>query len=140
MQPSDKLGTAFSLRGWVRIDGITTFPVLGMLLLVVFVLSLGIGAVAIHPGQVLGILARRTLGLDLGVDFSLQQELVLWNIRLPRVLLGVLAGSAMAVAGASLQGIFRNPLADPGIIGTSSGGALGAVAVIMLGAAPLGST
>lgn len=116
------------------------YPVLTAILLAVFVLSLGTGAVAINPDQVAGILAQRLLGLDLGIDYSRQQELVLWNIRLPRILLGGLAGSALAVAGASLQGIFRNPLADPGIIGTSSGGAVGAVAVIMLGVAPLGAT
>ncbi len=139
-EPFGKLRTIGLARSRIRLDGLTTFPVLGLLLLAVFVLSLGIGAVAINPDQVAGILARRTLGLDLGVEFSTQQELVLWNIRLPRVLLGVLAGSAMAVAGAALQGIFRNPLADPGIIGTSSGGAVGAVTMIMLGTAPIGST
>jgi iron complex transport system permease protein len=103
-----------------------------------FVLSLGIGAVHIAPAQVLGILAQRLLGLDIGVEFSKQQELVLWNIRLPRILLGVLTGAGLATAGAALQGIFRNPLADPGLIGSSSGGAVGAVGVILLGVTPLG--
>lgn len=85
------------------------------------------------------ILVRHLIGLDLGAEYSLQQDLVLWNIRLPRILLGVLAGSALAIAGASLQGIFRNPLADPALIGSSAGAAVGAVSVIMLGIAPLGS-
>ena len=124
----------------IRLEGAAAYPLLAVGLAVAFVLALGIGAVAINPDQVAGILAHRLLGLDLGIEFSRQQELVLWNIRLPRILLGGLAGAALAVSGAALQGIFRNPLADPGIIGTSSGGAVGAVAVIMLGAAPLGST
>jgi iron complex transport system permease protein len=113
-------------------------PALAVMLAVVFTLSLGIGAVAIAPMQVTAILAERTVHLDLGLDFSRQQELVLWNIRLPRVLMGMLSGAGLAVAGASLQGIFRNPLADPGLIGSSSGGAVGAVSMIMLGTAPLG--
>ena len=59
------------------------------------------------------------------------EENVLWNLRLPRLGLG--AGSALAVSGAVLQGIFGNPLADPGLLGVSGGGALGAVAVLLLG-------
>ncbi|QCF27566.1 FecCD family ABC transporter permease [Hydrocarboniclastica marina] len=58
---------------------------------------------------------------------------VLRDVRLPRLLLGLLTGAVLAVAGALLQGLFRNPLADPGLIGVSSGAALGAVAVIVLG-------
>jgi iron complex transport system permease protein len=114
-------------------------PALGVALAAVFTLSLGIGAVHVAPMQVTAILADRVLSLDLGVDYTQQQELVLWNIRLPRVLMGMLSGAGLAVAGAALQGIFRNPLADPGLIGSSSGGAVGAVGVIMLGTAPLGS-
>lgn len=57
---------------------------------------------------------------------------VLWDIRLPRVLLAVVAGSALAIAGAAMQALFRNPLAEPGLVGISAGGALGAVAAIVL--------
>ena len=65
---------------------------------------------------------------------------MLLDIRLPRLLLGVFVGAALAVSGAMMQGMFRNPLADPGLIGVSSGAALAAVATIALGnglAAPL---
>ena len=61
-----------------------------------------------------------------GVKFQ-----ILWNIRLPRVLLGALVGGSLAVSGAVLQGIMRNPLASPGIIGISSGGGLGGVLVLL---------
>jgi iron complex transport system permease protein len=122
-----------------RLPRLATMPLLGCILAATFVLSLGIGAVHIAPLQVIGILAQRLLNLDLGIDYTKQQELVLWNIRLPRILLGVLAGAGLATAGASLQGIFRNPLADPSLIGTSSGGAVGAVSMILLGVAPLGA-
>ncbi|QHW33084.1 iron ABC transporter permease [Paenibacillus rhizovicinus] len=57
---------------------------------------------------------------------------IVWNLRLPRVLTGMLAGICLAVSGAFLQGVFRNPLADPGIIGVSSGGGLAAVAIMIL--------
>ena len=61
------------------------------------------------------------------------QEKVLLNIRLPRVFLAVLVGATLSLSGAALQGLFRNPLADPGLIGVSSGAALGAIFMIVLG-------
>lgn len=122
-----------------RLPVTAALPALAGLLVTAFIFSLGIGAVDITPAQAVAILAKKAAGLDLGVDYTVQQELVLWNIRLPRILLGVFAGSGLAIAGASLQGIFRNPLADPGLIGSSSGAALGAVSIIMLGIAPLGA-
>ena len=62
-----------------------------------------------------------------------REQLVLLDIRLPRLLLGAFVGSALAVSGAMMQGMFRNPLADPGLVGVSSGAALTAVATIALG-------
>src|SRR5262249_34437873 len=61
-----------------------------------------------------------------------QEEAVLFAIRLPRVLLSLAVGAALAAAGAAMQGLFRNPLADPGLVGVSSGAALAAVATILL--------
>jgi iron complex transport system permease protein len=105
---------------------------LGLLLALVVMVSVGLGAVPIAPQQVLAILAR-PLGLALPWTFEAQQEMVLTAIRLPRVLLGIQIGAALAVSGAAMQGLFRNPLADPGLIGIGSGAALAAVAVIVLG-------
>lgn len=62
-----------------------------------------------------------------------RDHLIVYDIRLPRVILGMLIGAALAVSGAVMQGLFRNPLADPGLIGVSAGASLGAVAVIVLG-------
>ena len=70
------------------------------------------------------------------VDPTIQN--VVLDLRLPRVALGILAGAALAMAGTALQGLFRNPLADPALIGVSGGAALGAVLVIVLGGAALG--
>lgn len=105
---------------------------LGAALALMAVAAAGTGAVSIAPAQVLAILADR-LGLDLGVAFDPVQAGALLAIRLPRVALGALTGAALAVAGAALQGLFRNPLADPHLLGISSGGALGAAAATVLG-------
>ena len=68
-------------------------------------------------------------------DSGTFQRMVFAEIRSPRVLLAAFVGSSLALAGASLQGLFRNPLADPGLIGVSSGAALGAIAMIVVGSA-----
>lgn len=112
-------------------------PLLSLLLIAALLLAVGIGAVAVPPGTVVAILLDR-LGITLDIAITQQQQAILWVIRLPRVLMGGLVGAGLATAGALLQGVFRNPLADPGLIGVSSGAALGAVAVIVIGFAPLG--
>ncbi|MDR9388404.1 MAG: iron chelate uptake ABC transporter family permease subunit, partial [Balneolaceae bacterium] len=108
---------------------------LGLLLLIVSVLASGAGALAIPPGDVLAILANN-IGLGVGPSpdsRALQYEMVLTGIRLPRVVLGIIAGAGLSVAGALMQGLFRNPLADPALIGVSSGASFGASLMIVLG-------
>jgi len=122
------------IAGWRRTG---LLPVLILALAVAVALGAGIGPVVVPPDAMLAILLRKA-GIVISVPVSEQQEAIFWTIRLPRVALGVLAGAALAVSGALLQGVFRNPLADPGLIGVSSGAALGAVAVIVLGASSVG--
>lgn len=110
----------------------SAFIILALLLIAVALLSIGIGAVEIAPLQTLTILARK-IGVNLPVDFTAQQESVLLAIRLPRVILGLLVGAALAVSGAVLQSLFRNPLADPALVGVSSGAALAVSGAIVLG-------
>lgn len=106
---------------------------LGAALACTVVASLGYGALAIAPTQVLTILAD-ALGLPVASSATPAQEVVLLSIRLPRVLLGLLTGMSLAVAGAAFQGLFRNPLADPALIGVSSGaGAAAVVAIVFAG-------
>ncbi|RMG78462.1 MAG: iron ABC transporter permease [Chloroflexi bacterium] len=107
-------------------------PLLAILLAGVVLLAVGIGAVQISPSQVIAILLDK-LGINSGVAFEERQEVVLMIIRLPRVVMGVLIGGSLAVSGAAIQGLFRNPLADPGLIGISSGAALAAALMIVLG-------
>jgi iron complex transport system permease protein len=102
-----------------------------ILLLVVFVfLSVGNGALYISPAQVFSIMLHKT-GVNGITAFDEGQYNVFWVIRFPRVLLGLLIGAALALSGAALQGLFRNPLADPGLIGISAGASLSAVLMIV---------
>jgi iron complex transport system permease protein len=112
-------------------------PALGATLVFAFLLSVGIGAVKIEPQQVIAIVAHHC-GINLDIGYTRQQDAIVWAIRLPRVITAVLVGSALAVSGAALQGMFRNPLADPGLIGVSSGAALGAVTSAALSLSFLG--
>lgn len=130
---------AFRGRAVARLRAPGAVALLAALLPVAVLVSLGVGALPIAPAQSLAILADRLAGIDLGVAYDARQEAVMWSIRLPRVLLGVLVGAALGVAGAALQGVFRNPLADPGIVGVSSGASLGASVAIVGGVGALGS-
>lgn len=97
-----------------------------LLLLLTALASLSIGASGIRPLGMLGrLLAREEIGQV--------ERMVFLNIRLPRLILGLLVGAALAVSGAVMQGLFRNPLADPGLVGVSAGAGLGAICAIVLG-------
>lgn len=91
---------------------------------------LAFGPAAVPQATVWAIVAKQ-LGLDLGVHWSAGQEAIVWLIRAPRVLLGALVGAGLALVGTALQAVTRNPLADPHLLGTSSGAALGAVLVVL---------
>ena len=122
---------------WPRAKGPTALVALGIALVFCFVLSIGWGAIAIPPLKVAAILLD-ALGIPTGAEITLRDQSVVLAIRLPRALLGLAVGGGLAIAGAAMQGLFRNPLADPGLIGVSTGAALGAVATIVLGGALLG--
>ena len=112
--------------------------VLVPLLLACMIASLGTGAVSISPSQVISILFEQ-VGLPRLTDFTPQQAAVLQVIRLPRVCMGVLVGAALAVAGAALQGLLRNPLADPGLLGVSGGASVAVAAVTVFNLRVLGT-
>lgn len=109
------------------------FLLLGFLLLLVVWLSLALGPVSLPLGDTLRALAHM-VGLPVSADGLGQAELIVGQIRLPRTLLGIATGGVLALAGVAMQGLFRNPLADPGLIGVSSGAALGAAIAIVFGA------
>lgn len=95
------------------------------LLLVAVVLGTGLGSVTIPPAEVL-----RALWHGLTRQELVGNEVIVWQIRLPRVVMGVLVGAALSMCGGAFQGVFRNPLADPYLLGVASGAALGATVAI----------
>lgn len=111
----------------------TSFFILGgvgVLFILLIFLSIGIGAVSIPPQTIVSIIGEK-LGLVPADTVNSTQEAILWVIRLPRIVLAVLVGSALGISGASIQGIFRNPLAAPDLIGISGGAALFAAGMIV---------
>lgn len=105
--------------------------VLLALVLIVGLISLSLGPVDISLRHVAWIILSG-VGFDTP-EFGRTDQLVIEQIRLPRIIVGASVGAALGVAGATMQGLFRNPMADPGIIGVSAGGALGAVIAIAAG-------
>lgn len=108
---------------------------LGILLLLALLLLAG--AVSVMTGAYPLQLSDIVASLWPRVEADPLAQMVLQDVRLPRLILGLLAGAVLAVSGALLQGLFRNPLADPGLIGVSAGAGLAAVAVIVLGSTVL---
>ncbi|WP_068786807.1 FecCD family ABC transporter permease [Paenibacillus phocaensis] len=112
------------------------YGAMGMVLLAVTLLfCIGIGSVNVPAGEIAAILLHQMPGLDrlITPDWSTAAEQIVVQVRLPRVLLGMLVGASLAVAGAGFQGVLRNPLADPFTLGVSSGSAIGAAVLIFFG-------
>lgn len=95
----------------------------------VVVLAVGVGSVRVAPAAVLEALGRGLAG-----ELAGSSDTIVWKIRLPRVLLAALVGSALALSGVVFQGLFRNPLADPYLLGVASGAGFGATLVIAFSA------
>ncbi|GFE51935.1 heme ABC transporter permease [Roseobacter cerasinus] len=113
------MARARRLHGW-----------LALAVVLVGLFSLTVGATDVALGPALWKLAT-------GEALTRMEMIVLWDIRAPRLVLGLLVGAALAMGGAVMQGLFRNPLADPGLVGVSAGAGLGAItAIVLAGAAP----
>jgi len=106
--------------------------VLVPLLVLITVISLTVGAETVPLGDLARVLTTPTLPADASDELALTHTVV-WALRVPRTLVALLFGATLAVAGAALQGLVRNPLADPGLLGVSSGGAVGAALAIVGG-------
>lgn len=104
---------------------------IGMLLLA-FVFSIALGAVFIPPFTTLGILADQIPGVNIHANWPSSFAAIILAVRLPHTILVALTGAALASSGAAYQGLFRNPLADPYLIGVASGAGLGAVIAMAL--------
>jgi iron complex transport system permease protein len=106
------------------------YALLSVVLLLLLLLSLGVGAVPISFGEI-PLLVRHHYGGSGPVNAL--HEALFFEIRLPRTFLCVLVGASLSVAGSLMQSLFRNPIVEPGLIGTSAGSALGAALLIVLG-------
>ena len=110
------------------------FTILGVVLVAIILMSLGSGQVKIPLSSMLAVIGKQIGLVSLpGVELTPEQTAVIWHIRMPRILVGLLVGAALGVSGAVMQGVFGNPLADPGMIGVSAGASLGAVIAVALG-------
>ncbi|MHB9131590.1 MAG: FecCD family ABC transporter permease [Armatimonadota bacterium] len=103
--------------------------VLGALLVISMVLAIGVGSANLHPGEVMRAIWGHISGVHT-VPTSIDS--IVWELRMPRIVLAMLVGAALAVSGALMQSLFHNPMADPYIVGVSSGAAVGAVVAIIL--------
>lgn len=135
MKPASLNSKQVSRKG--RADGDRSFlarfviGLLGLAFAVTFLFSLTAGA---SDASVVSVIGSWFQAGNSGADaLSARDSIIIYDIRLPRVILGSLIGASLAVSGAVMQGLFRNPLADPGIVGVSSGAGLGALSVIVLG-------
>lgn len=124
----------FSFRSNPRI----TIALASIALIVTMFSAFGIGAVSISPFAAFDALASSMNIPGFGELAQPIEKSILINVRLPRVIVGLLAGALMALSGVLMQAFFRNPLADPALIGVATGGAFGAVSVIVLGATLFG--
>lgn len=106
--------------------------------LVVTVIAVGLGAVSVPPGVTTRILVHHLLPSLVEVDWTPAQDQIIWQFRLPRTLLAASVGAGLSIVGATLQAVVRNPLADPFLLGVSSGAGVGAVLVIALGSTAVG--
>ncbi|WP_108814654.1 FecCD family ABC transporter permease [Loktanella sp. Alg231-35] len=104
----------------------------GMLVLLVSLsIAVSVGAVAVPAGTVWGVLANKLSPGFVEQTWSQGREAIVWNIRFPRAILAMMVGAGLAIVGASLQAVTRNPLADPHLLGISSGGAFGAIFALL---------
>ena len=126
-----------------RRDHVATFDpklvgaILVVMLLATVLVSAAIGAYQVSFGDVVGSVMRR-IGIVSGEPNDPIADELIWFIRLPRIVLGILVGACLATAGAVMQGAFANPLSEPGIVGVSSGAMAGAALQIVTGFAPFG--
>ena len=110
---------------------------LSMLLLAAAALAgLVLGPAALPPGDVIRELLDALPFVDLETSLDARQTAILWELRAPRVVLGGLVGATLAIAGAAYQGVFRNPLADPYVLGVAAGAGLGATVALVADAEP----
>ena len=108
-----------------------TFAVGALVLFLSVSMAISVGAVSVPLSTVWGIIANKLIPGVITPDWSAGREAIVWDIRLPRAILACMVGAGLAIVGASLQAVTRNPLADPHLLGISAGGAFGAIVALL---------
>ena len=124
---ADKLAGIFRLK---KLSGVSAFVILAILLAALFILSFAMGRYPISPLNVIKILFSHVLPIQ--QTWPDIMNTVVYQIRLPRILAALVIGGGLAIAGTSFQGLFRNPLVSPDILGVSAGASLGAAIGILI--------
>ena len=108
------------------------YILIGILILIVSLsVAISVGSVQIQISSVWGVLLNKLFSEAVPISWSKGRQAIIWDIRFPRSLLSVMVGSGLAIVGASLQAVTRNPLADPHLLGISSGAAFGAILALL---------
>jgi iron complex transport system permease protein len=128
---NSKIEQRFS-KGWQPLSAPLALSILGAVLLLVMLLAVSFGSISIPFSTILQILLNGTHLFHFTQQWDNTTEVIIWQVRIPIVVGAALVGAALAVAGTLFQGMLRNPLADPFLIGTSSGAALGAAIAFVL--------
>jgi len=131
MTTADTPAAKLPASGWARVRR-SPVIVIGALLATLIVIAIAAATIGAAGIPLHRLLAAAGFGAG-EPDLAARDQLVLWSIRLPRIAVATMVGALLAVAGAIMQGLFRNPLADPALVGVSSGGALAATATIVIG-------
>ena len=108
------------------------YIILSVLLVISLVISTRVGAVNISFEKIIAFFGK-LVGIESNVSYTSIEEALFYKIRLPRVILCAFVGATLSVSGALMQALFRNPIVEPGLVGTSSGAALGAAFVFVMG-------
>lgn len=131
LQCSPSRSRRLATRGG-RVPGVVVIVALVVLTVLVVITSAAVGQVSVSPVEVLGSLAHH-LHLSIGPLPAEIGEYTLWNVRFPRIVMGLIVGAALGAGGCLMQGVLANPLAEPGVVGVSSGAAVGAALMIVVG-------
>jgi iron complex transport system permease protein len=124
--------TAAPAADLLRLTRAATLALTGLgALLAAILLAVSVGAVAVPLPTVWGVLLEKLAPALVTPDWTAGQAAIVWEIRFPRALLAALVGAGLGITGAALQSVTRNPLADPHLLGISSGGAVGAIAALL---------
>lgn len=121
--------TKLTIMGHVPLPAL--FIMLSLLLLLLMGVAIGVGSVSINQSTVWSVIGHKLSITNTLPNWSTGRENIIWSVRLPRTLLAAMVGAALAIVGAALQSVTRNPLADPHLLGVSSGAALGAIIALL---------